>query len=185
MRPEESFVSQPVRSLQTMLRVLAEDDPALAKVIPDGFYGRQTQHAVEVFQRSRGLPVTGVADLATWDQIRLAYAPARTRTDQAEPLQLILNPGQVISQGERHPYLYLVQAMLTTLAEIYGSITQVEMTGVLDFVTGQALSDFQYLNNLEQTGTLDKVTWKHLARHYPLAVNIRMTQNRTRRNFYE
>ena len=34
MRPNESFVSQPVRSLQTMLRVLAEDDRTLPTVIP-------------------------------------------------------------------------------------------------------------------------------------------------------
>ena len=36
MRPAESFVSQPVRSLQTMLRVLAEDDPRLPTVVLTG-----------------------------------------------------------------------------------------------------------------------------------------------------
>ena len=39
MRPAESFIEQPVRSLQTMLRVLAEDDQRLPTVVPDGIYG--------------------------------------------------------------------------------------------------------------------------------------------------
>ena len=51
MRPGESFVEQPVRSLQTMLRLLAEDDPRLPTVIPDGIYGPSTMIAVTAFQR--------------------------------------------------------------------------------------------------------------------------------------
>ena len=31
MRPRESFIAQPIRSLQTMLRVLAEDDDGKEK----------------------------------------------------------------------------------------------------------------------------------------------------------
>ena len=46
MRPAESFVAQPVRSLQTMLRVIAEADRTLPTVIPDGIYGQETITAV-------------------------------------------------------------------------------------------------------------------------------------------
>ena len=58
MRPPESFVGQPIRSLQTMLRVIAEDDPSHMRVIPDGIYGPETMAAVSTFQRKHGLPVT-------------------------------------------------------------------------------------------------------------------------------
>jgi peptidoglycan hydrolase-like protein with peptidoglycan-binding domain len=185
MRPAESFVGQPVRSLQTMLRVIGEDDASLPSVIPDGFYGRQTRQAVEAFQRKYGIASTGVADRNTWEHIRRIYEPALIRVDQAEPLQLILNPSQVIKRGESHPYVYLIQVMLLALSEIYGSITPASMSGILDLPTSQAVSDFQFLSDLEQTGEIDKITWKHLARQYPLAVNIRMTENRTNRNFSE
>ena len=181
MRPSESFVGQSVRSLQTMLRVLAEDDASLPSVIPDGFYGNQTRDAVAAFQHNRSIPVTGVTNQQTWDRIRMDYEPAFIRISPAQPLQLILNPGQVIRQGEAHPYLFLVQAMLNSLSDIYSSIGSVEMTGVLDLLTSQALRDFQYLAQLEQTGQLDKITWKHLALHYPLAVNLNMSQNRISR----
>jgi peptidoglycan hydrolase-like protein with peptidoglycan-binding domain len=46
MRPPESFIGQPIRSLQTMLRTIAENDPAHERIIPDGIYGPETVSAV-------------------------------------------------------------------------------------------------------------------------------------------
>lgn len=181
MRPSASFVGQPVRSLQTMLRILAEDDRNLSSVIPDGIYGSQTRNAVSAFQRKYGIPVTGVTDQATWERIVAEQAPALVRLGPAEPLRLILNPNQVLRRGDRHPYLYLVQSMLVALAQIYGSITAPGISGVLDEATADALSSFQYLCALPQTGQLDKITWKHLALQYPLAVNIQESKNKVRR----
>ncbi len=178
MRPRESFIGQPVRSLQTMLRVLAEDDKNLSSLIPDGIFGVQTRKAVSDFQRKFNIPVTGVADQATWERIVSEYPPALVRLGPAQPLQLILNPNQVIRRGEAHPYLYLIQGMLVTLAEAYGSITAPNITGVLDEATFDAISSFQYLSGLPQTGTMDKITWKHLALQYPLAVNHLKSENR-------
>ena len=45
MRPLSSVVGQPIRSLQTMLRVIAEDDPTHQRIVPDGIYGPQTTAA--------------------------------------------------------------------------------------------------------------------------------------------
>ena len=55
MRPLESYISQPIRSLQTMLRVIGEDDATLPPVVPDGIYGQQTIQAVTAFQRKYAL----------------------------------------------------------------------------------------------------------------------------------
>lgn len=181
MRPEESFVGQPIRSLQTMLRVIGEDTSQPLTLIPDGFFGDQTRNAVTEFQRSRGLPATGIADEITWQQITAEYPDALTRVGPAEPLQLILNPGQVLTIGTSHPYLFLIQAMLVALEEAYSSIPGPAVTGVLDTPTANAIREFQRLSLLPQTGQMDKVTWKHLALHYPLAVNRNYSQNRNNR----
>lgn len=172
MRPNESFVSQPIRSLQTMLRVIAEDDPRHSSVIPDGIYGPQTMAAVMEFQKIHGLPVTGVADQATWESIVAEHEPARIRIDAAQPVEIILNPGQVIRRGERHPVVGVAQAMLLVLAEVYGSIGTPGSSGILDDPTADSLSSFQMLSSLPMTGNLDKRTWKHLALQYPLASNL-------------
>ena len=169
MRPDASFISQPVRSLQTMLRVIAEDDPSLPTVIPDGIYGPSTMIAVTAIQRREGIPVTGIVDENTWDHIVRAYEPALVRVDKAEPIEILLEPGQVILFGERSPYIYLTQGILAQLSNDYVEIIYPELTGVLDNATSDSIKGFQSLAGLPQTGTLDRITWQHLARQFTLS----------------
>ena len=171
MRPNESFVGQPVRSLQTMLRVLAEQDNRDTPIIPDGVYSAQTMAAVSNFQRNHGLPVTGITDQITWETIAAEYEPALTHVDEAQMVEIILNPNEVIRQGQSSPYLYVAQAMLLVLSQMYG-IGRPSQSGTLDSATADSLASFQALNALPMTGELDKVTWKHLALHFPLAANL-------------
>lgn len=168
MRPDESFVQQPVRSLQTMLRVLSKDDPQLPTVIPDGIYGPSTMIAVTAFQRREGIPVTGVVDEFTWDRIVAAYEPALIRVDKAAPIEILLDPGQIITAGERNPYVYLLQGMLAQLSADHARIPLPAHTGRLDPLTAASLRGFQDLAGLPVTGTLDRITWHHLVRQFTL-----------------
>lgn len=177
MRPPESFLGQPIRSLQTMLRVLAEDGSKYLTVIPDGIYGPETMAAVTNFQRIHGLPPTGITDQDTWEAVVAEYEPALIRRSSAQPLHIILNPGQVIRKGERHPHVYLVQALLSVLADTWESIAKPESTGILDEATSDALASFQMLSGLSMTGHLDKQTWKHLALQYPMAASLWITHS--------
>lgn len=172
MRPDESFVSQPVRSLQTMLRVLAEHDDRYLTLVPDGIYGPTTIRAVSNFQRVHGLPVTGITDQRTWEHIVSAYEPALVHVDEAQPVQIILNPNEVLRRGDESPYLRVAQALLYELAQIYSSIGIPSQSGILDELTADSLASFQLLNGLPMTGELDKITWKHLSLHFPLAANL-------------
>ena len=174
MRPGESFVGQPVRSLQTMLRVLAEHNDMYDTVVPDGVYSPQTMRAVSKFQRIHGLPVTGVTDQRTWEEIAARYEPALIFVDEAQPVEVILNPNEVLRFGDSSPYLYVAQAMLLVLSQTYESIGTPLVTGILDDATADSLSSFQALIGLPMTGELDKHTWKHLALHFPLAANLGM-----------
>lgn len=169
MKPEESFVGQPVRSLQTMLRTIAQVEPDQPMPEADGVYSPQTAAAVAAFQRRRGLEPTGVTDQNTWDQIVRAFEPARIETEKAQPIQITLNPGQTISAGEEHHILYLVQSMLITLAELLDGLPMPEHTGILDPETERGLIAFQLYAGLRPTGRLDKQTWKALALQYALA----------------
>ena len=168
MRPSASFVEQPIRDLQTMLRVIAQDDPRQPTVVPDGIYGPTTMQAISAFQRRNNLPVTGVTDQATWDKIVLAYDPALIRVEKAEPIEIIMNPGQIYRRGDISPYIYLLQSILTQLSLDHPAIIAPPINGILDTRTADSLSAFQKLAGLPITGELDKITWKHLARHFSL-----------------
>ena len=171
MRPGESFVEQPIRSLQTMLRVIAEDDPRLPTVVPDGIYGPTTMNAVTAFQRQYGLPITGITDQPTWDQIVAVYEPALIRLDKAEPIEIIMDPGEVFRLGESNAYIYLLQSILTQLSNDNPTITPPDHNGVLDNATSEALAAFQFLAGLPPTGELDKITWKYLAKQFALSAS--------------
>ena len=170
MRPSESFVGQPARSIQTMLRVIAEDNDSIPTLVPDGIYGQATLNSVTAFQRSVGIPITGIVDQRTWDSIYEAFEEALIRIDKAEPIEIIMNPGKVFQRGEYNPYLYLAQSMLLYLSKTH-DLMQPSHTGVLDDPTSQALAGFQILAGLPPTGELDKKTWKYLVKQFTLNAN--------------
>ena len=178
MRPPESFVAQPIRSLQTMLRVLAEDDPTLPTVIPDGIYGQETLTAVSAFQRRNALNVTGVADQQTWEAIVAAYEHAFIRVHKAEPIEIIMDPGKVYRLGDSSPYMYLLQSMLLFLSQLHPSIDTPSHSGTLDSPTSEALAGFQLLAGLPPTGELDKITWKNLSRQFTLNAHHNTAEHR-------
>ena len=171
MKPGESFIEQPIRSLQTMLRVIAEDDPRLPTLVPDGIYGPGTMNSVTAFQRLYGLPVTGITDQNTWDRIVAVYEPALIRVDKAEPIEILLDPGEVFRIGDSNAYIYLLQSILIQLANDNPTISPPEHNGVLDNPTSEALAAFQILAELPPTGEMDKVTWKYLSKQFTLSAN--------------
>ena len=175
MRPGESFVEQPIRSLQTMLRVIAEDDPRLPTIVPDGIYGPTTLSSVSAFQRLYGLPVTGVTDEVTWDTIVSVYESALIRVGKAEPIEILIEPNEVFRLGDSNAYIYLLQSILTQLSKENQSIGKPEHNGVLDDTTSQALAAFQLLAGLPPTGELDRITWKYLAKQFTLSANRERT----------
>ena len=171
MKPAESFVDQPIRSLQTMLRTIAGIEPGQINVMPDGIYGPQTAAAVRSFQRRQGLNPTGVVDQATHERIVQEYERAYIEAEKARPVQITLEPGQVIRRGERNNHVYLAQSMLTVLHLLDNKIPAPPHTGVLDPATAESLAAFQTAAGLPPTGEIDKRTWKDLSLYYTLAAD--------------
>lgn len=171
MKPEESFVNQPIRSLQTMLRTIARIEPGQMNVMPDGICGSQTAAAVRSFQRRMGLNPTGAVDQSTHAHIVREFDRARIETKQAHPVQVTLDPGQVLRRGEGHPAVYVMQSMLTVLSELVPSIPRPTHSGQLDSQTSESLATFQTYAALPPTGEVDKRTWKELSLHFSLAAD--------------
>ncbi len=176
MRPDESFVGQSIRSLQTMLRVIAIDGGYIPTVVPDGIYGATTMQAVSAFQRYHGLPVSGVTDNATWDKIYAEFEPARIRIGKAEPIEILMEPGEIFVKGDASPYIYLMQSMLIFLSGDHTSIPLSDHTGIMDDSTQAAVSAFQSLSGLPVTGEMDRITWLHLSRQFTLGAHHKKSQ---------
>ena len=149
--PEKS----PIYDLQTMLRTVLPD----RLLNPDGIYGNETKKAVSEFQKTHSLPITGEADLATWDRLHNEYQKELVNQAKAEPLQIVLQPNQVIKKEEENLHLYLIQAILIALGELYLELPKVRVTGKNDTQTQSAIRWLQNKAALRQTGEVDKTTW--------------------------
>lgn len=169
MNPEKS-TGRPAAGLQAMLRLIARYDPNIPSVIPDGVYGRETLTAVAAFQQRAGLPVTGVADAATWRAARAAYLRAAAELGPAEPLRPVWQSGQVIRIGERNGHMPLIRAMLDAVAARFPSLPAPGSGTLHDEASAEAVRWLQSRAGLPPTGEITRETWKFLVRLYRTAV---------------
>ena len=167
---EEFFMGRAVTSLQTMLRTISMCRSEIPAVIPDGIYGPATGKAVAAFQRLAGLPATGITDYATWEAVRREYAQAAVEMEPAAPLDIVLQPNQVIAAGSRNLHVLLIQAMLHNIHCVYGNMEDCSLTGVCDEQTVKALKCLQHSCGMQESGLMTKSLWQLLSGLYHQAV---------------
>ncbi|MBM6869748.1 peptidoglycan-binding protein [Pseudoflavonifractor phocaeensis] len=161
-----------VVQMQTMLRRISQDYPAIPTIQADGIFGPNTQKAVETFQRIFGLTPDGIVGTATWYKMVYLYVGV---TDLAE----LVSEGQtfygvefrdaaaeLLRSGSEGDRVKILQYMLDVLSEFYPAIPAVTVDGVYGPATRQAVLAFQRESGLPQTGAVDGDTWAALYQDY-------------------
>ena len=169
MNQERQFYNQPIRSLQTMLRTISLFNDEYERIIPDGIYGPETQNAISTFQRNRGLPVTGITDRRTWEEIVRQYDEAVVSLSPAQPVDFGMRNELPYSRGDHSARVKMAQCMLCWIADRYACVCQPNDSGTMDEMMVNSVSEFQNLNALPVTGKLDKTTWKHLVLQFAMS----------------
>ena len=169
MNDADFYIGKPIRSLQTMLRVIAAADGAMPVIVPDGIYGPDTAAAVAAFQSRRGLPPTGETDQRTWNEIVAAYAALEATVLPLGPLRIRWQPQQTITAGQENLHLYPIQAMLAALRRSYRIFPALPVDGTHGTASVAAVQSLQRLCGLPADGTVDQTTWDHLCKLYALA----------------
>ena len=160
---------QNIRTLQLMLRVIADVTGEIPTIIPDGIYGPRTAESVRAFQAAAGLPVTGKTDEATWRSISTAYARLVHQSIEAEPLQITLQRDACIGRGSRNLHVFLIEAMLHALHCTYRNLPAVSIDGQFDRQCEESVRCFQRCAGLPETGQVCRKTWEALTACYRLA----------------
>lgn len=163
-------LGQPVRNLQTMLRIISQYDSGIASVIPDGIYSNDTVTSVSSFQKQHGLPVTGETDLDTWYAIAEEYRRALVEVGPAESVNPIFQKGQIIRAGEANGHLYMIHGMLRAIRREYPSMPLVSCNDIHDDASVEAIRWLQVAAGIEPTGEINRFTWKYLSRLYRITV---------------
>ena len=169
MNQERQFYNQPIRSLQTMLRTISLFNDEYERIIPDGIYGPETQTAISTFQRNRGLPVTGITDRRTWEEIVRQYDEAVVSLSPAQPVDFEMRNELPYSRGDHSARVKMAQCMLCWIADRYACVCPPNDSGTMDEMMVNSVSEFQNLNALPVTGKLDKTTWKHLVLQFAMS----------------
>lgn len=117
----------------------------LARTV-DGDFGSTTKEAVALFQKDKGLSVTGVADEATQEAIR-----------QAEGEGYRNGGGIVYAVGNQGDVIADMQRRLQTAGYLKGDID-----GVYGNDTVKAVEDFQRHHDFPISGAIDEMTYEAL-----------------------
>lgn len=156
-----------VFEIQTYLRELYKAGYALPMITPDGIYGELTSDAVRDFQRAEGLDTSGEVDFNTWS--KLVFEANRIRAIYSVPEKIspfdMLKLNAILQNGDEFDLIYIIQIMLRAI-HVYDYLN-IEINGVFDEVTADALDDFALRNGVSsEHGALNKELWDALALAY-------------------
>ena len=163
--PKYANETEAIRNLQTYLRQLAYHDASIKSPPIDGIFESDTRQALTDFQASKGIPQTGIADQEVWELLYAAYRASLA--DHSLPAKLDVFPSlpknmEYGPSAQGFPVV-VIQFLLQELERNYGILSPVEITGIYDTATTQAVMDFQKQNALQPSGLVDRVTWNALA----------------------
>lgn len=162
-----SDINEQVRGLQYFLAVIGAYYESIQPLEITGEFDAQTEASVRSFQRVYGLPVTGIVDEATWNDIYRAYAgiAASIPVEDAEWIPL-LYPGFVLQEGMTSEYVRVLQQYLTYIHRTIPSIPEVRDTGYFGPITKSAVIAFQRYAGFTPNGAVGAVTWDGIAGLY-------------------
>ncbi|MGN0641901.1 MAG: peptidoglycan-binding protein [Huintestinicola sp.] len=156
-----------VKQLQYYLQVVSAYYDAVPLVSISGVYDDATENAVRAFQQLFGLPMTGVTDSATWEDIYRAYQGIIDSVPvSAASEEIVLYPNEVLREGMSSDYVRVLQEYLTYIHNTYPQIPEVSNTGYFGPVTRNAVIAFQKLFGLQPTGTVGALVWNEIASVY-------------------
>ena len=149
-----------ILNLQKYLRAISFADPQVSRPPLDGIFDSATEDSVRSFQASRGLPANGLVDKLTWDAIYEEYRALAL----AEELPFFpSSPSNYVAKlGEKSSFISIIQIILQELSSVYDAFEKIEVTGIFDTTTKQAIKEFQRASGLKETGEIDRNTYKRL-----------------------
>lgn len=157
-----------IRNLQRYLRTISFYDPRINRVPIDGLYDSETQLAVRSFQETRGLSVTGKVNKETWDLIFKEFSEILSANDRSENTNLFpaSPPNYEAGIGENSSFVAIIQLIIRELSIIYDGIPSLEVNGIFNAETEEAVKEFQRRSGLDATGKVNLRTWNRLVRDY-------------------
>lgn len=156
-----------VRVIQFYLAVIGYFDENIPSVVINGVYDEQTEAAVRAFQTQYGLEADGIVGRNTWNALQDAYEGIiRTLPESIYDGRAKLYPGSILSLGLESEDVRDLQQYLAVIGKTYTNIPEVEVTGVFNPQTQEAVTAFQQAFGIPPVGYVGAITWNTIADEY-------------------
>ena len=160
--------SRSVYALQYYLAYIALFYPTVLSPSTDGEFGTGTDAAVRSYQKTFGLPETGIVDEATWNSIEMTYYEILSRYpyDFADGL-ILPYPGRVLRIGVDGNDVRALQEYLNYISGTYTAIPRVTVDGVYGPSTASAVNKFVEIFGLSDSrGRVNAQVWNAIINVY-------------------
>ncbi|MDR0947556.1 MAG: peptidoglycan-binding protein [Ruminococcus sp.] len=159
-------IKNDIQELQTYLRLISFRNSNIPPITPTGIYDSSTRNAVEAFQATHDLPITGVVDKATWDEIYAVYKAVEAYLSAVVRISPFPDRVFSLTQGDENTTVFVLQALIHSIGEHCNNIPPVKIDGVFGPATTEAVKVLQGVAGLPETGIVDDKTWDSLASIY-------------------
>ena len=164
----EGSSGEGVLTIQYYLSYIALFIPSVIEATMDGSFGPGTTNAVKSFQRTYGLPETGVVDRATWDRMENVYYEIVSGIDyEFFGGRILPFPGRILREGIEGNDVRVLQEYLNYISTSYPEIPRVNVDGVFGPSTAEQVRRFKQIFDIP--GTPDRVNapaWNAIASIY-------------------
>lgn len=163
--------SEAVEAIQSRLNDVSNNYPSIPKIHPvDGIFGDRTLSAVKQFQSIFGLTPDGIVGSATWYKL-IFVSNAVRRLSEIDSQGITIEEynqhfPNVLRPGDKGQTIEVLQHYLLVVGSYYDEIPIIQMTGVYDEPTQNAVVAFQKAFSLTPDGIVGVQTWQELYRVY-------------------
>ncbi len=161
------YTGSEVRAVQYQLNFVAQYEDTIQPLAINGTYDTATEEAIRGFQRTYGLPDTGILNEKTYARLFDVYnslilsLPSSMFENTARPY-----PGYIIGPGFDNAYVTYLQEYLLVIAEVFPNVPSPTPTGVYDEATETSVRAVQQLAGLPETGFTNLATWEAVSDLY-------------------
>ncbi|MBU3108952.1 peptidoglycan-binding protein [Clostridium gasigenes] len=154
-----------VREMQTYLSAVSQYYN-IPNIKADGIFGMATRDVVIAFQRLFGLAQDGLVGSSTWEEIYGVYKGLGESNEKLKPIYSSGYPGYVLKENLVGEDVKWLQTYLQAISRFYKKIPRVEVDGVFNKGTKNAVIAFQKEFQLNDDGNIGVNDWNKLISVY-------------------
>ncbi|NKF07161.1 peptidoglycan-binding protein [Clostridium gasigenes] len=170
-------INENVKIIQKQLNRISKNFPAIPKIVSvEGKFDKQTEDSVKTFQKVFNLTQDGIVGRATWYRIsdiyvgvkRLAELNQEPEIDEENQKPGVERqyPGYVLKENLVGEDIKWLQTYLQAISRVYKKIPRIEVDGVFNKGTKNAVIAFQKEFELNDDGNVGVNDWNKLISVY-------------------